>query len=176
MRRIRSSLSRLYGLPCWGVKRGYGSFLTFEFGRPHLHLREPYQSTAKSKRVRDAAAARLATIHGDSHLWIYCCNWAVFNGTRLVGHSGSKRSIDRAARYLNGQKLVKAWIVPRGMRSVFEFDLGGRLETKPYNRTSEQWLLYEPKGNVLSVRADHRYSYGSGDRHPSKEGWLTIDA
>jgi frataxin-like iron-binding protein CyaY len=62
------------------------------------------------------------------------------------------------------------------MRSYFEFDLGGRLETKPYDRTSEQWLLYEPNGNVLTVRADKRYSYGPGDRQPSRESWLAVDA
>jgi hypothetical protein len=62
------------------------------------------------------------------------------------------------------------------MRSYFEFDLGGRLETKPFDRTREQWLLYEPNGNVLSVRADKRYSYGSGDRQPNQERWLAIDA
>ena len=176
VRRIRSSLSRLYGLPCWGVGRGYGSFLTLEFGRPHLHLREPYQSTAASKRVRDIAATRLATVHGDWHLWIYCCDWKVCNGARLIGDSSSKHRIDRAARFLNGQKLLKAWVVPRGMRSVFEFDLGGRLETKPFDRKGEQWLLYEPNGNVLSVRADCRYSYGSDNRHPSKERWFRVDA
>lgn len=176
MRRIRISLSRLYGMPCWGVKRGYGSFLTLEFGRPHLRVREPYRSTAASKRVREAATRRLITVSGDWHLWVYCCDWAVFNGSRLIGDSDSKRRIDRAASFLNGQRLVKAWIVPRGMRSVFEFDLGGRLETKPFDRTSEQWLLYEPTGNVLSVRADCKYAYGSGNRHPGKEKWLRVDA
>ena len=176
VRRIRSSLRRLYGLACWSVRRGHGSFLTLEFGRPHLRLREPYRSSAKSKRVRAAAAARLATVHGDWHLWIYCCDWAVFEGERLVGDSRSKQSIDRAARFLDGQRLVKAWVVPRGMRSVFEFDLGGRLETKPCDRAREQWLLYEPNGNVLAIRADRKYSYGPGERHPSAERWLAIDA
>jgi len=176
VRRIRTSLGRLYGLPCWGVKRGYGSFLTLEFGRPHVHVREPYQSTAKSRRVREAAAGRLVTVHGDWHLWIYCCDWRVFHGSRLVGDSDSNRRADRAARYLNGQKLVKAQVVPRGMRTSFEFDLGGRLETKPFDRTREQWLLYEPNGNVLIIRANRRYSYGPGDRSPTRQKWLTVDA
>jgi hypothetical protein len=61
------------------------------------------------------------------------------------------------------------------MRTVFEFDLGGTLETKPYDRTSEQWLLYEPNGNVLAVRADRQYSYGLGNRHPDKIRWFKID-
>jgi hypothetical protein len=60
------------------------------------------------------------------------------------------------------------------MRSYFEFDLGGRLETKPFDRASEQWSLYEPNGNVLSVRADKRYSYGLGDRQPNQERWRAI--
>ena len=84
--------------------------------------------------------------------------------------------MDRAARFLDGQRLVKAWVVPRGMRSVFEFDLGGRLETKPFDRSSEQWLLFEPRGNVLLVRADKKYWYGPSDRHPSKQRWLAADA
>ena len=100
----------------------------------------------------------------------------MFKGARRIGDSGSKRRIDRAADFLNGQKLVKAWVIPRGMRSIFEFDLGGRLETKPFDRTREQWLLYEPNGNVLAVRADRKYSYGPGNRHPAKEKWVSVDA
>jgi hypothetical protein len=29
------------GLPAWCVQKGYGSSLTFEFGTPHLYIREP---------------------------------------------------------------------------------------------------------------------------------------
>lgn len=175
MRRIRSALRRLYGLPCWEVKKGYGSFITLEFGRPHLHVREPYKSTSESKRVREIATMRHVYVHGDWHLWIYCCNWRILDGSRLIGSSRSaNRSIDKAARFLNGQKLVKARVVPRSMRSYFHFDLGGRLETTPFDRTRVQWLLYEPSGNVLSIRADKKYSYGPGDREPSKEKWLSI--
>jgi len=175
MGRIRLALRRLYGLPCWNVERGYGSFLTLEFGRPNLRVREPRESTSKLKRVRNLAARRLVYVRGDWHLWIYCCDWAVLEGSRLVGDSDSKRRIDRAARFLNGQKLVSARLIPRGMRSVFEFDLGGRLQTQPFDRSSEQWLLYEPNGNVLNVRADRRYSYGPGDRHPDRQRWLRIN-
>ena len=96
-------------------------------------------------------------------------------GSHLVADdTSSRRRIDRAARYLNGQKLVHSRVVLRGMRTVFEFDLGGRLETKPYNRTSEQWMLYEPNGNVLTVRADKHYTYGSGKRPPDRSRWLPI--
>ena len=162
-------------MPCWGVKRGYGSFLTLEFGRPQLSIREPYHTDSKSRFLRKWAARRFIKVRGDWHLWIYCCDWGVFDGSCLVGDSSSRRRSDRAARYLNGQKLVNSRVVLRGMRTVFEFDLGGRLETKPYDRTSEQWMLYEPNGNVLTVRADKHYTYGSGKRPPDRMRWLPID-
>lgn len=115
-------------------------------------------------------------VRGDWHLWVYCCDWAVFNGSKLIGDSASNARMDRAAAFLDGQKLLSARVIARGVRSIFEFDLGARLETRPYDRTSEQWMLFEPKGNVLAVRADKRYSYGRGNRHPDRMKWLAIDA
>ena len=32
---------KLYGKPCWGVTNWYGSGIHFEFGKPHLEIREP---------------------------------------------------------------------------------------------------------------------------------------
>lgn len=166
MRRIRAALCRLYGRPCWQVKKGYASFLTLEFGEPHLHVHE---------RVREGFAPRLIVVHGDWHLWIHSCDWAVFEGARRIGHSeGTDRNIERAARSLDGRKLVGAEVVPRGMRTVFEFESGVRLETWPYDRTGEQWLLYESGRNVLTVRADRKYSYGKGNRTPGRKRWLPI--
>jgi hypothetical protein len=52
--------------------------------------------------------------------------------------------------------------------------LGAELETKPFNRTSEQWLLYEPDGNVLAWRADRKYRHGPGNRPPSKKHWRRL--
>ena len=161
MKRFDRSFNKLIGKPCLGVKRGWGSFLTMEFGEPHLKIHEPRESTSEFKKVREAAARRSAYIRGDWHFWIYCCEWGVFDRSdKLVGDTSSKKSIDRAAQFLNGQALVASALIPRGMHTVFEFDLGARLETKPYNRTGEQWMLYEPDGKVLTVRADKRYSYG----------------
>jgi len=116
-------------------------------------------------------------VRGNWHLWIYFCKWEVFQRSRRIANSDSSDlRIDRAAALLNGQKLVSARVILRGMRTLFEFDLGGRLETRPFNRTGEQWLLYEPSGNVLAVRADKRYSYGPGNRPIDREKWLAIDA
>jgi hypothetical protein len=117
---------------------------------------------------------RVVTVCGQWHLWIHSCEWVVLSDSKVVGDSSSNRRIDRAAKFLNGQKLVSAKLAPRGARTVFEFDLGGRLETKPFNRTGEQWLLFEPSGNVLALRADRKISYGSGDTDPRAERWRSL--
>jgi hypothetical protein len=174
MKRIDIAFRKLRGLPCWNVQRGFGSFLTLEFGEPHLAIREPFESTARSAKVRKLAARRLVSLRGDWHLWIYCCDWSVFEGQDLVGDCSTKQTMDRAAEFLNGQKLIRTGVIARGMRATFEFDLGGRLETRPYDRTSEQWMLYEPGGNVLTVRADMRYSYGSGGRASDRKKWWSM--
>lgn len=176
MRRILMALRRLYGVPCWGIEPSFFPALMIEFGRPHLWIHGPYKTESRSRSIRERAAKRNVSVRGDWSLWIYCCNWTVFDGSRLVGDSTTKKRIERAVRYLGGQKLVNAQLVVRGMRTLFEFDLGGRLETRPWDRSSEQWLLYEPNGNVLTVRADKRYSYGSGNQQPDRKKWLAIDA
>jgi hypothetical protein len=174
METIAAVFKNLHGIPSWNVHRGYGTFLTMEFGKPHLEIREPIESKASSKRVRDHFARRMVTVRGDWHLWIYCCRWKVFEESRLVGDCTSNRRIDRAAHLLDGQALVNVESTSRGTRWVFTFDLGARLETRPYNRISEQWLLYEPKGKCLCVSANGRFSYGPANQSPDKERWRPI--
>jgi hypothetical protein len=173
---FKRSFAKVYGKPCWGVKQGHGSFLTLEFGKPHLEIREPIVARAgTSRRVRAGLARRGAYIHGDWHLWIYCCAWEALLDDKQVAHNESSDSrIARAADFLNGQKLVRFSIAPRGTRCCFEFDLGGVLKTRPYGRNDEQWLLYEPTGKVLTLRADRRYSYHSSSRSEVKTGWKPI--
>ena len=162
---MSSSLDRWFrpvlGRPCWGVRRGWGSFLTLEFGRPRLLVREPVSDLEKfsTKEARELFQLRQVTVRGQWHLWIYCCDWTVHHRGRLVGDSSSPRRIDRAAWYLDGQKLVDVSLAPRGARVHLTFDLGAVLTTVPYSRREEQWMLYEPGGNVLTFRADRHYCY-----------------
>lgn len=175
MNQIDKSFETLRGKPCWGVKRGYGSFLTLEFGSPHLVIREPHSpADTVSRRVRKVLARRIVRARGRWHLWIYCCEWRVSSNGIVVGDSTTSRRIDRAARELNGQKLLDVLINSRGARTRFVFDLGAELETKPFDRSSEQWLLYEPGGGVLAWRADRRYQYGPGNRPPGELKWRTL--
>ena len=57
--------------------------------------------------------------------------------------------------------------VTKSYISIFEFDLGGKLEVLPnykdYEKTVDLWLLYEPSGYVLTLRADGKYKRAPGD-------------
>ena len=159
---IEPAFDKLLGLPCWNVKRGYGSFLTMEFGSQHLEIRAPVE-TNTSPRVKRWLSRRQVTVRGDWHLWIYCCDWRLFVQGKLIGDSTNARRIDRAAQELNGQKFQEIRIGARGARTMFAFDLGAVLETKPFDRQSEQWHLYEPDGHVLTWRADRTHEYGKAN-------------
>jgi hypothetical protein len=51
---VGDAFSKIYGLPAWQVRKGVGSFLTLEFGEPHLQIRAPYSSQSEPpfKRMR----------------------------------------------------------------------------------------------------------------------------
>jgi hypothetical protein len=172
MNRIQKSFARLSKLPCWGVKRGHGSFLTLEFGRPHLIVREPIASASGSIRMRRRLQKRHVYVAGQWHLWIYCCDWQLREGVRAIGDSSSARRVDRAARHLDGQRFVEVTIGSSGARTMFLFDGGSVLETKPYDRKSEQWFLYEPRGHVLGFRADRKYCWGSARQR--ERSWRAV--
>jgi hypothetical protein len=172
---LERAFRRIYGKPCWGVKQGHGSFLTFEFGESHVVVHEPViASRSASPDVRKALARRRAFARGQWHLWIYCCSWQVLSRGRSLAHSeSSDTKIHRAADLLNGQKLVRFSILPRKLQCIFEFDLGGTLKTEPYDKESEQWLLYEPSKKVLLLRADSRYKHARADVPKQREGLET---
>ncbi|MCC2670401.1 MAG: hypothetical protein K0Q72_2872 [Armatimonadetes bacterium] len=179
MNAIESHFQPLIGLPCWNVKPGFGSYLTLEFGEPHLEIQEPRPAReGVSERVRKSLARRHVTTRGQWHLWIYCCRWSVITDGELVGDcaldSDSKEPIRRAAEELDGQKLIGVTIAATSGTCVFYFDLGSRLETVPYDDQSEQWLLYQPGGMVLTFRGDGLYSHQPGDTPRDQEIWRPL--
>lgn len=152
--------SEIYGKPAWRVSPGWGSFITLEFGDPHLEVREPIATKGNvSDRVKKDLARRHVFIFGDWHLWINCCDWEVTSVGSLVGKSTLAQSIQAAADLLDGQKLTRFSLNPELVRCTFEFDLGGRLETHPYDDTGEQWIFHDRRAHsVLVLRADGMYS------------------
>jgi hypothetical protein len=162
----------MYGRPCWNVRPGYGSFLTLEFGKPHLEVREPTVATKDcSPRVRKLLARRSIFVHGEWHLRIAYCAWEVLSNGRHVGNGSTKPSMQRAAALLDGQKLIRFSFIPQDRQCEFEFDLGGMLRTVPYDRKGEQWVLFTPERKALTLRADRRYRYVPADLPNNRGAW-----
>jgi hypothetical protein len=95
-------------------------------------------------------------------------------GKVVATSSSSKRLLERAPLALDGQKLMKVRVNPNNGRTVFEFDLGGRVEAVPYegdDKDWDLWYLFEWSGRVLTVRADGKYNYQDGDTRPALQKW-----
>ena len=168
---INNTLKEIYGIPCWLVEQGYGSFITFEFGQPQQIIREP-MSNKKSRALN----YRQVSIQGQWHLWIYMCNWEIYLEDKLAAHSESSRSrISKALSYISGQKMVKVEIDNTNGNTVFYFDLGGLLKTKSYGeKEDEQWLFFDNKNYVLTIRSDGKYSYQNTKESNEHEEWKKL--
>lgn len=166
---IANAFEPILGFPAWQVKQGYGSFLALEFGEPRLEIGERKEHRRISRRD--------VTVRGDWHLWIYCCGWDIAqNGTHVAHSESEDEAIAKATAQLDGQCLEKLWMEPGTVITHFKFDLGGELKTYPYGPdcADEQWMLYGPSGDVLSVRSDNRYCHGPGDTPPDEVRWLPL--
>lgn len=165
---LNTFIGSMLGLPAWGVKQGHGSFLTFEFGEPKLEDEERHSA--------DKGLRRSAYVHGQWHLWIYCCHWrAIQDGAQLASSDDADTLIGRATATLNGQKLIDVRVAPDEGRSNFTFDLGGSLETWPYgdDSTDEQWTIHTDI-EAFAYRADGLYSCGPSNTPPDLERWLPL--
>lgn len=163
--------SAVYGRPAWLVKKGHGSFLTFEFGEPALRIREPRPPLDDvCERVRERLSQRQVTVYGAWRLWIYCCHWSIAQSGKELAHSESPDDeIVLSTQRLDGQKLLSVAPGTAPGSWVFSFDLGGELKTWPYDDDPSyvQWHLFErASSRVLSARADGHCTYGS-DAEPA---------
>lgn len=175
---VSDSFSHIKDFPCWNVRKGHDSFLTLEFGEPLLTINEYQRTHGKPLPGEHPRIARRDTIvRGEYHLYIYCCHWSINLPDGTTVHSKSPREdIEKTLEQLSGQILKKATVAPRNGSSLFEFDLGGKLQTLPYEESTREgephdsWMFFETE-NVLTYRADGKYAY-----HPSKEKtkeWFT---
>ncbi len=167
--RIADAFGPILGSPAWQVEKGYASFLTLEFGEPYLEIHE-----SESPKFRNR---RFVMVRGEWHLWIYCCGWELTqDGERLAHYEAEDEAIKQAAARLDGQCLERVWLEPGTVITHFEFDLGAVLTTYPFDDDPEreQWMMFEPSGDCLTVRADNRYCHGPGDIPPGEQRWLPL--
>lgn len=87
----------MLGKKAWGVSLGEGSFITIEFGNP-----VPSESEEDKKRI-----------HGEWHLWIYCCSWRLEQGEEILTASEDSQSkLEEAFKKLEGLTLYSVELLP----------------------------------------------------------------
>lgn len=174
---ITTAFKPLIDLPCWGVQRGQGSMLTFEFGPPYLRIREPHVSNSPAAWIRERAAQRRVRPCGAWHLWVCGCHWRItVSGEVVADDESPQERIEAAVRAVDGQKLTAFTLDTATRTTTFAFDLGASLTAWPYaDEIDEPWLLYQPEGQVLAYRSDGCRSLGSADEEPDRHVWIPVD-
>jgi hypothetical protein len=154
-----------------------------EYGEPQVDVHKPQLFPLFIEGAPTKTLRRHAFIHGEWHLWIYCCHWSLLLDDIQLAHNESDDvTMNRALAVLNGQALQAVDIEPDDGRTRFTFDLGCSLLTYPappgiYDDPVEQWKLLSRSGSdlvVLNIRGDGMYSIGDGHEKPGDDHWLSI--
>ena len=162
---LERALRKLRGHVCWGAHWSKLLSLSMSIGPPRIHVsREPYESESKIEEVRRNASRRLTDVRGRWWLWVYLSYWRIVrSGITLASTCSSLQDKTAAFWDLSGQKVVDVEVAPRTGATRFVLDLDAVLEVRRCSQgTDKLWLLYEPSGYVLSVRADGMYDHEPG--------------
>lgn len=172
---LKTVFRRVYGKPAWQVLRGYGSSIKLEFGKPSLNIRKRILKPKRKAGIK--YPTRLAYVHGEWTLRIYCCHWEIQQRGRRIGHSESlEKRIEQACSVLDGQILTRVILDPRTLNTEFRFDLGGQLRTSPYKgKPMEMWYLRCPNGRYFEISSDGTYCCSPGDTRPDEKRWLPLN-
>lgn len=151
------ALMVLVGQLVWNVRRGVGTFLTMEFGEPHLSVREPKQPrSATSANAQQVLMRRRIYVAGDWHFWVKYGHWKLSSARRLLEEttpSGTK--LEDCLNELDGQRVIGIGIGLIPHSCVLRFDLGAELEIWPSEEaTDDQWSLHNWNGKIVAYRND----------------------
>jgi|GraSoi2013_115cm_1033766.scaffolds.fasta_scaffold22514_2 hypothetical protein len=166
MKQIKDLFAPLVGQLVWQVRRGVGSFLTLEFGTPHLSIKEPIAASPDSPpRVRRNLKRRGVYVTGDWHLWVQYGDWTLSTSDGILNSEDPPGSpLDECLRDLDGQRLVS---VDRGNMEgscAFKFDLGGILEIWPSTEIpDDQWGLYNWNGGIITCGSTGVLAFDKAD-------------
>jgi hypothetical protein len=149
---IDDQLQRLTGEYVWSVKRGHGTFLTMEFGNPHLIVREPIEPTGGTATVASILRRRNVSIVGDWSLWVRDSHWSISRKDAAANLDSSEAIVHEMLQNLDGQKVCAIRV---GDGVVLEFDLGAILRLGksifPDDPTSVLWTLERFEGSNTSL-------------------------
>ena len=141
-------LALIIGLPCWSVQRGHGNMLSFEFGKPSLMIREPYQSRSTSERLQRSASHRVVKPIGEYTLWVHGGWQAKIGHGKFADSDAAIDEVVAAAREIDGQRLLAVTVDAASNATSFVFDLGATLNVLSDGSDSAVWALSCPDGST----------------------------
>ena len=155
------------GLLIWGCRRDHGSFLSFQFGAPHLTVREPITPSAEvSPRVARTLARRRVSMQGDWSLLVLNCDWFLeVDGKEFRSDLDDLSVVDEYMPSVDGQRFVS----PEWMESekvvTLNFDLGASLRLAPSSEADasdddEQWAVYRADRHYCSLKRSGQIVWG----------------
>ena len=159
-------LGSLRDLPCWGVRHGFGSFLTFNFGEPHLNIREANPTAKLASRKR-----RRVRVRGEFYIWIEQCEWYILvNGKEVAWSESDDATISKAVYQLDSQKLQRILLDFEHGAASFIFESNGELSIQRYDDFREKdslWHLFSRNYAVSQLAGGH-LQYGPSDKTDSR--------
>jgi hypothetical protein len=168
MQQIQELVRPLIGHLVWNIRGGHGSFLTLEFGNPHLTIREPkVPSPERDAKVRRALGRRRVFVVGDWSLFIQYCDWKISVGDSSIDSQSIGVSTDECLLDLEGQRFVSLEGADLPNSWKFQFNLGGKFEIWPsaaYQPTDDLWSLRTWNGDVAALQTDGRITFEKAAR------------
>ena len=121
-KKLKELLQQVVGELVWAAKRGHGTFITMEFGSPHMVVREPIKSTSTMPRVVRHLARRHVSILGEFSLFVQDSRWSISTRDQTVGLDTSETAVREMLLDLDGQRVSAVSFAEAD--TTLEFDLG----------------------------------------------------
>lgn len=144
----KNLFQKILGVKPTRVKLGYGSFITFDFGRD---IPEQIKTKTGFK----------TQYFGEWHLWIYMCAWRVDKEKRpFFGSNDSRETIESHVNELEKRVLSKVEILNEAFDAKFTFDDDLELFLFSFNaKEHEQWKFFTPENKVFTAGPGNEWSY-----------------
>ena len=104
-------------------------------------------------------------VHGEWHLWVYCCAWRLQGAERVIAScEDTRQQMERGVAVLEGRPLRSWRVSAPATDTVVTFDGGVELLLFPiYTEEVDHWRLWTPGGRVLTAGPGSSWSYRPGD-------------
>lgn len=146
---LEQQLVGMIGLPLWGIKKGFGTFLTFEVGN------------------LDPTRSKSGIDHGEWHIWVRMGFWRVIQDSRVVV-SALMDAEEQKDGMSNSAIHDKRWTISTiALGKTFndislECVEGLRIDICFASSAAddEQWTIFKPDQQAISAYGDGTISVG----------------